>query len=135
MHASYPRTAPANRPESDEYEHGGRESSVTISAMADTWMTPERQRPPGWRFNAAAAEQMARELTLTAKALLDAAAMIQTDAPVVTEDWTGRLREVFDVESAQHNVAAISLADDMLQTAALVRLRAEHALNAWESCQ
>ena len=52
------------------------------------------------------------------------------DAPDVTEDWTGRFREVFDVESVNHDMAARGLADDLTLLAAAVRAKAVEAAAA-----
>jgi uncharacterized protein YukE len=81
-------------------------------------------------FDFEAADTAATELELTAQALLAIAALIETDAPDVTADWTGRFREVFDVEAANHDTAARSLADDLSMLAATVRARALEAAAA-----
>ncbi len=103
--------------------------------MAEAPTEIRLERPPGWRFSPSAAEEVARQLTLTAQSLLETAGLIAHDAPIVTEDWTGRLREVYDVDSARFHVAAVTVADDLLQTAAIVRARAEVAMNTWVVCQ
>jgi hypothetical protein len=81
--------------------------------------------PPEFDFEAA--DTAATELELTAQALFAIAALIETDAPDVTEDWTGRFREVFDVESVTHDMAARGLADDLTLLAAAVRAKAVEA--------
>lgn len=89
------------------------------------------RRPPGWRFDFAAADRAARELELTAQSLLQTVGVIEADVPVITEDWRGRFREVFDVESARVDIAARTLADDMLLLAASIRAEALEAATAW----
>ena len=81
-------------------------------------------------FDFEAADDAATELELTAQALLTIAALIEADAPVVTADWTGRFREVFDVESVNYDTAARGLADDLSLLAASVRARALEAAAA-----
>jgi hypothetical protein len=92
-----------------------------------------QQRPPGWRFDFVAADDAATELELTAQSLLLIAALLELDVPVVTEDWRGRFREVFDVESARNAVAARTLPDDLLTLAAGIRAKAIEAAGAWET--
>ena len=87
------------------------------------------------RFSPSAAEAVAEQLVLTAQSLLETAGLIAHDAPIITEDWTGRLREVFDVDSARFHLATVTMADDLLRTAAVVRARAEVAMNDWVVCQ
>lgn len=86
---------------------------------------------PEVRFGFGAADTAADELLLTAQSLLETAAVMERDVPVVTEDWTGRFREIFDVESARHAVAIRLLAEDLLQLAARVRAEAIEAAAAW----
>ena len=91
----------------------------------------ERRRPAGWRFDFVSADEAAVQLELTAQALLEAVAAVEHEIPVTTEDFTGRLREVFDVEAARHTVGARLLADDMVAVAAQVRARAVLAAATW----
>lgn len=90
-----------------------------------------RRRPPGWRFDFHAADEAVRQLELTAQSLLEAVAVVEHDIPTTTEDWRGRFREVFDVETARQTVAARLLAGDMLAMAAQVRAEAVLAAAAW----
>jgi hypothetical protein len=92
---------------------------------------PQLQRPPGWRFDFAAADEAAHQLELTAQALLQAIGVMEHDIPVITEDWRGRFREVFDVTSGQHDMAARALANDMIVMAASIRAKAVEAAAAW----
>jgi hypothetical protein len=93
--------------------------------------TETGQRPTGWRFDFDAADDAALQLELTAQSLLQIAGLIELDVPVVAEDWTGRFREVFDVESANFDIAARTLAEDLLVMAAAVRAKAIEAAAAW----
>jgi hypothetical protein len=79
------------------------------------------------RFDFEAADTAARELELTSQALIEAVGVLEEDAPVVTEDWEGRFREVFDVESLMQDGAARALADDLLMLAAMIRAKAVDA--------
>jgi hypothetical protein len=88
-------------------------------------------QPVGWRFDFAAADEAARQLELTGESLLEAVAVLEADIPVVAEDWEGRFREVFDVESAMHCTAARTLANDLLTLAAVMRANAVQAAAAW----
>ena len=90
-----------------------------------------RRRPSGWAFDFAAADAAATQLELTAQALLAATAVLEADVPVVTDEWRGRFREVFDVESARHDVGGRLLAQDLLTFAAAVRAGAVEAAAAW----
>jgi hypothetical protein len=85
----------------------------------------------GWRFDFEAADTAARELELTGQSLLEVAALLEADVPVVAEDWEGRFREVFDVESMLHDIGARTLANDMLLLAAAIRAKAVEAAAAW----
>lgn len=85
----------------------------------------------GWRFDFAAADAAADELLLTAQSLLEAVALIEADIPVVTDDWTGRFREVFDVEMLDQDVALRLMADALFATATMVRARAIEAAARW----
>jgi hypothetical protein len=79
------------------------------------------------QFDFEAADTAARELELTGQALMEVVALIETDAAAVTEDWEGRFREVFDVESMAHDGAGRALANDMLTLAAMIRAKAVEA--------
>jgi hypothetical protein len=79
------------------------------------------------RFDFEAADTAAYELELTSQSLMEIAALIEGDAPVVTEDWRGRFREVFDVESLSHDNAARTLANDLLTAASMIRAKAVEA--------
>lgn len=79
------------------------------------------------RFSFADADAAADELVRAAQSLLEAAAFLAHDVPDVTEEWTGRFREVFDVESTRHDAALRLLADELLSLAASVRARAIEA--------
>jgi hypothetical protein len=85
----------------------------------------------GWRFDFAAADAAVDQLLLTAQSLLESVAFIEADIPVVTDDWTGRFREVFDVEMLSHDVALRLLADSLFATASLIRARAVEAAAHW----
>ena len=92
---------------------------------------PEPRRPDGWRFDFGAADDAVKELTQTAQSLLQVAAVMETDIPVITEDWRGRFREVFDVDSAKSDISLRVLADDLLALAASIRAGAIEASTAW----
>jgi cell wall-associated NlpC family hydrolase len=79
------------------------------------------------RFDFEAADTAARELELTSQSLIAAAALLEEDVPVVAGGWEGRFREVFDVESLMHDVAARALAGDLLTLAAQIRAKAVEA--------
>lgn len=81
-------------------------------------------------FDLTAADAAARELELTAQALSEVVSVLEADVPIVTEDWAGRFREVFDVESARYDVAARMLAADLLVLAAAIRAEAAEAAAA-----
>lgn len=78
----------------------------------------------GWRFDFFAADEAVRQLELTAQSLLAVCAQLEADVPVVAEEWHGRFREVFDLESARQATAARVLAQDLLDLAADVRAKA-----------
>jgi hypothetical protein len=78
-------------------------------------------------FDFSAADAAARELELTSQALLAARGVLEQDVPVVADGWEGRFREVFDVESLRHDVAAQALAEDLLALAAMIRASAVEA--------
>lgn len=100
--------------------------------MPDSTATIEARAGRGSvRFDFGAADAAADELLLTAQALLEAAWVIEHDIPVVTDDWTGRFREVFDVESAQHDAAMQLLAEALLSLSAQVRAKAIEVAAAW----
>jgi hypothetical protein len=79
------------------------------------------------RFDFEAADTAAGELELTSQSLIAAAALLEEDVPVVADGWEGRFREVFDVESLMHDVAARALAGDLLTLAAQIRANAVEA--------
>lgn len=81
-------------------------------------------------FDFSAADAAARELELTSQSLLAARGVLEQDVPVVADGWEGRFREVFDVESLRHAVAAGALAEDLLSLAAMIRARAVEAAAA-----
>lgn len=81
-------------------------------------------RPVEHHFDFGAADEAARQLELSAQALLETVAAINQEVPATTEHWRGRFREVFDVETARHVVAARLLADDLVTLAAQVRAHA-----------
>jgi hypothetical protein len=118
-------------PVPDEGPPGGVPGTSTSDATGDPPVTGHDGRPVGWRFDFEAADDAARELELTGQALMEAVALIEADVPVVAEDWEGRLREVFDVESMLHDTAARTLATDMLLLAAAIRAKAAEAAAAW----
>jgi hypothetical protein len=92
---------------------------------------PPGEVPTGWRFDFGAADAAADELLLTAQSLLEAVGLLELDLPIVTEDWTGRFREVFDVEMLRQDVALRVLADALFTTASLVRAKAIEASASW----
>ncbi len=94
---------------------------------ADTGRSTGRPENIDVRFGYTDADTAVTELLLTAQSLLEAAALIEQDVRVVAEDWTGRFRDVFDVESARHEGAVHALADQLLALAANVRARAIEA--------
>jgi hypothetical protein len=85
----------------------------------------------GWRFDFAAADDAADQLLLTAQSLLEAVAVLELDIPVVTEDWRGRFREVFDVEMLRQDVSLRMLAEALSVLATLVRAKAIEAAASW----
>jgi hypothetical protein len=85
----------------------------------------------GWRFDLTAADTAVDELLLTAQSLLEAVALLETDIPVVTEDWEGRFREVFDVDAFRYDVALRTMAENLFTIASLVRARSIEAAAAW----
>ena len=85
----------------------------------------------GWRFDFEAADVAADELLLTSQSLLEVVALLELDVPVVTEDWTGRFREVFDVEMLGQDVSLRMLADALFALATLVRAKAIEASASW----
>jgi hypothetical protein len=85
----------------------------------------------GWRFDFGAADTAADQLLLTAQSLLEAVGVLELDVPVVTEDWTGRFREVFEVETLRHDVALRMMAEALFALATLVRARAIEAAASW----
>lgn len=87
--------------------------------------------PVGWRFSFDDADTAVDELLLTAQSLLEVVALLETDIPVVTEDWTGRFREVFDVDTFRYDVALRAMAESLFAVASLVRARSIEAAAAW----
>lgn len=85
----------------------------------------------GWRFDFVAADEAADQLLLTAQSLLEAVGVLEADMPVVTENWAGRFREVFDVDMLRHDAALRTLADALFVTATLVRARSIEAAANW----
>jgi hypothetical protein len=85
----------------------------------------------GWRFDFGAADAAADQLLLTSQSLLEAASVIELDIPVVTEDWSGRFREVFDVETLRQDVSLRLLAEGLFVLATLVRAKAIEAAASW----
>ncbi|HKE74652.1 MAG TPA: hypothetical protein VKB57_13610 [Acidimicrobiales bacterium] len=83
------------------------------------------------RFGFDAADAAADELLLTAQSLFDSVSIMRQDIPVVTDDWTGRFREVFDVESAVHDLAMTRLAGELTLLSAQLRAMAIEAAAAW----
>jgi hypothetical protein len=85
----------------------------------------------GWRFDFGAADAAADQLLLTAQSLLEAVSVLERDISVVTEDWSGRFREVFDVEMLRQDVSLRMLAEALFVLATLVRARAIEAAASW----
>ena len=85
----------------------------------------------GWRFDFGAADAAADQLLLTAQSLLEAVGVLELDIPVVTEDWSGRFREVFDVEMLRQDVSLRMLAEGLFVLATLVRAKAIEAAATW----
>ncbi len=90
-----------------------------------------RVRPPGWRFNFSAADDAARQCELTAQSLYETGGLLEVEVPKAAEAWRGRLRDVFDVETAHYHVAANTLADDLVALAAAIRSGAVAAATDW----
>ncbi|MGH9233990.1 MAG: hypothetical protein ACRD0R_11715, partial [Acidimicrobiales bacterium] len=78
-----------------------------------------------------AADAAADQLLLTSQSLLEAASVIELDIPVVTEDWSGRFREVFDIETLRQDVSLRLLAEGLFVLATLVRAKAIEAAASW----
>jgi hypothetical protein len=85
----------------------------------------------GWRFDFGAADAAADQLLLTAQSLLEAVGVLELDIPVVTEDWSGRFRDVFDVEMLRRDVSLRMLAEGLFVLATLVRAKAIEAAASW----
>jgi hypothetical protein len=84
-------------------------------------------RPAGWRFDFEAADTAATEVELAVQALREFVALLEQDVPVVTEDWLGRFREVFDVDSSGYRVEVDLLAEDLQALATSIRAKAVEA--------
>jgi hypothetical protein len=63
--------------------------------------------------------------------LLEAVGVLELDIPVVTEDWSGRFRDVFDVEMLRRDVSLRMLAEGLFVLATLVRAKAIEAAASW----
>ena len=87
--------------------------------------------PRSFRFDFAAADAAVEQLATTIQSLMEALAVYENDIPTVTEDWSGRFREVFDIESARYDLGARELANGMLTLAVAIRARAIEAAAAW----
>jgi hypothetical protein len=85
----------------------------------------------GWRFDFGAADAAADQLLLTAQSLLEAVGVLELDVPVVTQDWQGRFRQVFDVEMLRQDVALRMMAEALFVLATLVRAKAIEAAANW----
>lgn len=91
----------------------------------------EKRRPPGWRFDFEAADAAVRQLEATAQSLFEGVAAIEHDIPAAVEDFTGRFREVFDVETGRHTLAARLIANELFELAAQIRAQAVLAAATW----
>ncbi|MGH9185069.1 MAG: hypothetical protein ACRD0U_04525 [Acidimicrobiales bacterium] len=69
------------------------------------------------RFDDAASEHLKEELIATARALGEATAVLMADIPVVTEDWRGRFREVFDAEAVRLLGTLAMMSESLVGTA------------------
>jgi hypothetical protein len=78
-------------------------------------------------FDAGAAEHAARELELTASALLEATGIFYGRLPRTTQDWHGRFRETFDAKAGMKAVEAEMAAQSLLNAAAQIRAGAQEA--------
>jgi hypothetical protein len=70
------------------------------------------------RFDPAAAEAAMREASLTASALAGVSDLLESAVATTADGWSGPTRSTFDLQSARHDVTAISLAES-LQTMAV----------------
>jgi uncharacterized protein YukE len=87
-------------------------------------------------FDGDAADDAVEELALAATSLGDALALVETDVPVVVEDWEGQARAVFDEEmsavlAAGHQLLALLLAAGSAVVAASEGARDEQRRREW----
>jgi len=75
------------------------------------------------RFDDAAATELAAQLEITARSLLEVVDRFEREVVAATEEWRGRFRHTFDVESARHDLEARALANDLHLMAVAVRAK------------
>jgi hypothetical protein len=78
-------------------------------------------------FDEASAGDIKEELIATARALGEATAVLMEDIPVVTEDWRGGFREVFDPEAVRLLGSLAMLSEALMATAVDVAATLEDA--------
>lgn len=79
------------------------------------------------QFDAAAAEEAAHQLVVTAESLMQCREVLNKDYPAVTEDWNGHFRDTFDDQFPEATTSCWVLFDAFLQLAALIRAK------SWEA--
>ncbi|MGH9117568.1 MAG: hypothetical protein ACRD0A_06735 [Acidimicrobiales bacterium] len=87
-------------------------------------------------FDEASAVDVKEELIAAARALGEATAVLMEDIPVVTEDWRGRFREVFDPEAVRLLGSLAMVSESLMATAVdvaatLEDAKAEQARRQW----
>jgi hypothetical protein len=78
-------------------------------------------------YDEASADTIKAELAATSRALGEATAVLLEDIPVITEDWRGRFREVFDPEAVRLLGALAMLSESLMANAVDVVARLEDA--------
>lgn len=82
---------------------------------------------PDVRFSHASADELARELSGTARALAEVLGQLHHDLPLVREDWRGRHRDSFEVRLQSLQLGLGVLAETLGTAAGQVRALALEA--------
>jgi hypothetical protein len=87
------------------------------------------------RADAAATDELVRQLVATAGAVGEVVAVLEVDGPAIVDDWGGPHREAFDADRARlvasgHALAASLLASAREATALLAAAEGEQRLRA-----
>jgi hypothetical protein len=79
------------------------------------------------QYDEASADLVKEELIATARALGEATSVLLDDIPVITEDWYGRFREVFDPEAVRLLGSFAMLSESLMAAAVEVVTKLEDA--------